>query len=428
MTVQTFFATSRWLRLSLLLLPLCMGAALVTSSISDRQRAYTASELLIRGQVDWLLRSLGQALRSADGPADRQVLEEMLEEFEPEGLRYLALLDQSGAVRVAAGTSDAGPPVKALANPGASLEIARVGTRVRVAASPPKRRFRGLPGRRLRPGFEARRARPLLVLEFEPALADTLRRDADRAFALSAVAALVLMLVAGALWWQLRRQELAARTLERERRLAQLGEMSAVLAHEMRNPLASLKGHAQLLVEKLPQDTREAKKAERIVAEAARLETLSTTLLDFVRAGTIDRRATDVTVLIHQAVEQVGPERIEVEGPPSGGVEVNLDPIRMHQVLVNLLQNALQASSDDEPVRVLVSRTGKRLRIEVRDRGPGLPPGDEMAVFEAFHTKKTHGTGLGLAIARRIVELHEGQISASNHPEGGAVFVVELPL
>lgn len=123
------------------------------------------------------------------------------------------------------------------------------------------------------------------------------------------------MLVAGALWWQLRRQELAARTLERERRLAQLGEMSAVLAHEMRNPLASLKGHAQLLVEQLPQGTREAKKAERIVGEAERLETLSTTLLDLVRSGAIERRAVDVMALVRQVAEQVDVERIAIEGP-----------------------------------------------------------------------------------------------------------------
>lgn len=102
--------------------------------------------------------------------------------------------------------------------------------------------------------------------------------------------------------------------------------------------------------------------------------------------------------------------------------------MRMHQVLLDLLQNALQASGEEQLVSVAVSQTGKRLRLEVRDRGPGLTPGDEANVFEAFHTKKTHGTGLGLAMARRIVELHDGRISASNHPEGGAVFVVEVPL
>lgn len=426
MTVSTSSATPRWLRLGLLLLPLCMGVALVTSSISDRQRAYAASDLLIRGQVDWLLRSLGQALRNAQGPADQGLLEEVLEDFEPEGLRYLALLDRGGSVRVSAGAGPAGVTPQVLPKQGSLLEIERVGARVRVTASPPKRRLRLVPGRRQRPNFEARQARPLLMVEFEPLLADTLRRDADRAFALSAVAALVLMLVAGALWWQLRRQELAARTLERERRLAQLGEMSAVLAHEMLNPLASLKGHAQLLVEQLPHDTREAKKAERIVNEAARLETLSTTLLDFVRSGTVERQSVEVMALVQRAAEQVGVERIAIDGP-TDGVRASLDPMRMDQVLVNLLQNALQASNEDQPVTVTVSQTGKRLLIEVRDRGPGLTPGEEQHVFEAFHTKKTHGTGLGLAIARRIVELHEGRISASNHPDGGAVFVVELP-
>lgn len=196
----------------------------------------------------------------------------------------------------------------------------------------------------------------------------------------------------------------------------------------MRNPLASLKGHAQLLLEKLPSETREAKKAERIVREATRLEDLSTTLLDFVRSGKVERQPTDVMALIRQAAEQVGTDRVQVVAPEGTVEAVQLDPLRMHQVLVNLMQNALQVSPEDQGIEVLVQRTSRAITLEVRDHGPGLQPGDEQKIFEAFHTTKTHGTGLGLAIARRIVELHEGRIRARNHPEGGAVFEVELPV
>ncbi len=265
-------------------------------------------------------------------------------------------------------------------------------------------------------------------MEFEPTVGDRLRADADRAFVLSLVTACLLTLVAGGLWYQLRRRELQARAAEREHRLAQLGEMSAVLAHEMRNPLASLKGHAQLLLEKLPPDSREAKKAERIVLESTRLEDLSSTLLDFVRSAEIDRKSTEVVPLIQQAADQVGSERVAVVAPGATLRPVALDPLRMHQVLVNLMQNALQVSPPDRGIEVSVKQTPRLLTLEVRDHGPGLKPGDEQKIFEAFHTTKTHGTGLGLAIARRIVELHDGRLGARNHPEGGAVFLIEVPL
>ena len=430
MSVHGSSEISRWLRVGLLLLPVVMGVALVGGAWSDRQRTYEASELLVRGQADWFLRSAAQSFRTSEGPPDAAALGELLEELEGDGLRYVALLESDGSTSLEAGSpfqrqlaSGVGQPT-----PDGLIQVTRTGPRVRVTAMPPLRRF-SRPNRPFRaPRIDARRGRLLLAMEFEPTMADRLRSDADRAFALSVATALVLTLIAGALWYQLRRRELQARALEREHRLAELGEMSAVLAHEMRNPLASLKGHAQLLLEKLPQDTREAKKAERIVFEATRLEHLSTTLLDFVRSGTVEQQPSDVIALIRQAVDQVGTERVQLTLPGAPLSPVALDPLRMHQVLVNLLENAIQASSESQPVEVVARQTTRTLTLEVRDHGSGLKPGEEAKIFEAFHTSKTHGTGLGLAIARRIVELHGGALTARNHAQGGAVFTIELPL
>jgi two-component system sensor histidine kinase HydH len=148
--------------------------------------------------------------------------------------------------------------------------------------------------------------------------------------------------------------------------------MSAVLAHEMRNPLASLKGNAQLLLEQLPSDGREAKKADRIVSEATRLEVLSRTLLDFVRSGSVERQPVDVVALLRQAIEEVGAERIELTTQGDGGRQVMLDPLRMRQVLVNLLENAVEVSDAAQSVELALAVQGKSLRIGVRDRGPGL--------------------------------------------------------
>ncbi len=422
MTHPSWFETSRWLRAALLLLPVVMGVALVAGAYSNRQRTYEASELLVRGQVDGFVRSIAQTLRGADETPRNELLAEALDELRGDGLRYVALLDPNGAVNAEAGNASTR---QARPRRLGALEMIRHDNRIRVTAKLPLRRLARMPrGPR---HFDWRRFPPWLVLEFEPVVVDRLRQDADHAFGMSAATAVALLLIAGALWWQLRRQEIQAESMERERRLAQLGEMSAVLAHEMRNPLASLKGHAQLLLERLPGDGRESKKAERIVSEARRLEELSRTLLDFVRSGNIERASVDVGELVEQAAEAVGRDRVRIENTGSIAGRLMLDPLRMNQVLVNLLHNAVQVSPEGRAVEVRLELSARALTIRVRDRGPGLAPGEEDKVFEAFHTSKTHGTGLGLAIARRIAELHGGTLTAHNREEGGAEFVLQLP-
>jgi len=200
--------------------------------------------------------------------------------------------------------------------------------------------------------------------------------------------------------------------------------MSAVLAHEIRNPLASLKGNAQLLERALPQGDRTRTKAELLVAEAVRLETLTNDLLDFARAGELQPTDVDPAALFREAAAGLGEERIELitEHAPS---RWRLDATQMRQVLVNLLQNALQSS--DQPVTARVARDGDELVFEVRDRGPGIHAEDLPRVFEPFFTRKTRGTGLGLAICKRLVELHGGTIVAGHAEQGGARFTVRIP-
>jgi len=202
--------------------------------------------------------------------------------------------------------------------------------------------------------------------------------------------------------------------------------MSAILAHEIRNPVASLKGHAQLLAERLKPGGRERRSADRVVAEAKRLETLAADLLDFCRTGPLKRRPADPAALLAAAADAVDASRVRVarEGAPAAWP---LDTARLQQVLTNLLRNACQASPDGRPVEAGVTVESGRLVFEVRDFGAGIPAGDEERIFEPFYTTRTQGTGLGLGVARRIVELHGGTITAENHPEGGARFRVSIP-
>jgi len=245
-------------------------------------------------------------------------------------------------------------------------------------------------------------------------------------FAFSIAAAVALAAVTVGLWLSISREERERERRERERHLASLGEMSAVLAHEIRNPLASLKGHAQLLAEQVGEGSPHQKKVARIVSEAKRLEELTRSLLDLVRSSSITREATDPVALLRNAAAAVDAQNVALD-TASAPSSWQLDPMRMDQVFRNLLQNAAQASPSDAPIEASVAVERGELLIRIRDRGPGLPKGEEARIFEAFHTTRTQGTGLGLAVARRIVELHDGKLTGETRASGGAEFTVRLP-
>jgi two-component system sensor histidine kinase HydH len=403
----------RW---GLLLTPLALGAVLLRTAWSSRERVHDATAMIDRGQASLFVQAAAEGVGRGEADPTREDLAAVLEEHDRSGLKYIGAFDRDGTLLVEVGTPS-GPVDLTARRPPVSTE--RVGERERII-------LRGPPPRGRRGDLRRSRRRGPIVIEYEPKVSHRLRAQAGRAFWSSAATAALLMLIATALWRVLRRQAHEAEAMERERRLAALGEMSAVLAHEMRNPLASLKGHAQLLAEQLDPQTRPGKKVSRVLAEAQRLEDLSATLLDFVRADSAELQSVNPAELVRECAESVSSERIAVDAdgaPPSW----QIDPLRMRQVLSNLMQNALQASPEDQSVEVRVAKKGSRLVISVRDHGEGLPAGAEQRIFDAFHTTRIKGTGLGLAIARRIVELHNGQLTGENHREGGALFTITLP-
>jgi two-component system, NtrC family, sensor histidine kinase HydH len=160
-----------------------------------------------------------------------------------------------------------------------------------------------------------------------------------------------------------------------------------------------------------------------VVDEAVRLESLTADLLEYVRTGELHRREVSAAALLREAVEAVDAQAISLEAADSGA-PWQLDPERMRQVLVNLLENAVAAGA---PVRASLHEAGNQLRFVIQDSGPGVPPSERERIFEPFHTTRTRGTGLGLAVARRVVEQHGGSISVENAAAGGAIFSVVLP-
>ncbi|MBF5043053.1 HAMP domain-containing histidine kinase [Aggregicoccus sp. 17bor-14] len=410
-------------RLVALLGAALLGGALLVTAWASYASVRAASSTLLRGQASAVQQAVRAHLLELEGPPSEAALQAILEDETPAGLRALVLLDRGHApLRVGQLRGPLLPDparVAALAE-----EPVRVGDRVRLtfrARVPVEEAALG--GRNAR-----ERGRPtLVVLEVEPVQAEALRRAAVRTLAIGAVAAAALF--AGALLllrWLLRQAELE-RQLERERRLAGLGEMSAVLAHEIKNPLASLKGNAQLLAHALADSERHGAKARRVVDEAVRLERLTGSLLEYVRTGELHREPASPAELLQEAAEAVrtgsAPGQLAL-APQESGAPWLLDKERIRQVLVNLLDNALATGA---PVRASVREEAGQLRFDVQDAGPGVPPSERERIFEPFHTTRTRGTGLGLAVARRVVEQHGGSIRVQEAPGGGALFTVVLP-
>jgi len=393
-----------------------MAAALVATVLATRHTVNDATGIVANGQVLAVEQTVRADLADLDGPPISANLATVLADHADKGVRYIGLLDNRGAILAEAGTAKGTSSTRPPRPPGAerpratrNFDIVKVGSRLRIDSRINYRR-----------GWNGPR-NVVLALEVEPLEAEALRAASERTIWISSLAALTLLGVAVALVRRQLRRQAEERDRERERRLASLGEMSAVLAHEIKNPLASLKGNAQLLAAMLPEGEKPRAKAQRVVDEAVRLEKLIQDLLAFVRTGTIERAPYDPANLARDAASAVAGE-VEVR---AGQVRpFPVDGNRMREVLVNLIDNAIAAGP---PAVVTVAVDKGWLIYEVIDHGSGVPAADREKIFEPFHTGKTRGTGLGLSIAKRLVELHRGTLTVDDAPGGGARFRIALP-
>jgi len=392
-----------------------IGAALLATVWSTRSAVSNASTAVQRGQALAIQQAVRAELADLDAVPSAEDLARILQDHQGDGLRYLAMLGPASEVIASAGTPVAGAPRprELTGRRGLRGSPEEIDGRLRMSL----RAFR-----RMKAGGRT----PQFVIEIEPVQANALREASTYTLGVGVVAALSLLGVAIVLVRREARRHADERARERERRLAHLGEMSAVLAHEIRNPLASLKGNAQLLAQMiakaLPEGEKPRAKAERVVDEAVRLEQLTNDLLQFVRTGAIKREPVDPAALVREAADSIAGEvQVDTTGAPRTW---SLDAPRIREVVVNLVDNAVAAGP---PVEVAVRIAAKKLVIEVGDGGPGVPEEDREKIFEPFFTGKTQGTGLGLAVARRVVESHGGTLTVHTSPRGGALFRAEIP-
>jgi two-component system sensor histidine kinase HydH len=393
-----------------------MAAALVATVLATRHTVAEAFAVVGNGQALMAEQAVRADLSDLEGPPSAEELAAMLKDHEDEGVRYIGMVDNHAELVVEAGKPHGafGPrtrPSRTERPRLRNLEVVHIGSRLRVETPVNFRRGWSAGGTRV----------AWVVIEVDPSEARDLRSASDRALLIGVLAALAMLGVAIALVRRELRRQTEERERERQQRLASLGEMSAVLAHEIKNPLASLKGNAQLLAATLPVGEKPRAKAERVVDEAVRLENLIQDLLAFVRTGTIERSAYDPAILARDAATAVQGEVVVEAGPVR---MFQLDGNRMREVLVNLIDNAVAAGP---PARVTVAVDKGWLIFDVIDRGPGVPVAEREKIFEPFHTGKTQGTGLGLAIAKRLVELHRGTITIDDAPGGGARFRIAIP-
>ena len=219
--------------------------------------------------------------------------------------------------------------------------------------------------------------------------------------------------------------------LREQAALARLGEMAAVIAHEIKNPLAGIRGAVQVIGGRLGPDSRDAAVTGEIIARIDTLNVLIQDLLLFARPPRPRPATIEVLSLVATTVELLSRD------PALGGIDVELDgasppviadPELLKIVFQNLLVNSAQAMRGRGRIRVSVSVADRHCEVRFLDSGPGIPTEIRDKVFTPFFTTKARGTGLGLPTAKRLVEAHQGAISLESRPGGGTMVTVHLPL
>jgi signal transduction histidine kinase len=226
-------------------------------------------------------------------------------------------------------------------------------------------------------------------------------------------------------------RKLAEEQLRQQAALARVGQMAAVVAHEVRNPLAGIKGAMQILMSRRTAGDRELPVMRDIVSRIDALSELINDLMVFARPRPLRLAVVELRPLLQDAITMVrrDPAADSIDFSVSGDeVAAVVDSEMIRATVLNLLLNAAQAMGGRGRIQILVERQGDSASIQIRDSGPGIPPELNDQVFEPFFTTKARGGGLGLPIARRTAELHGGTLTLEPGEQGGTVATLVLPI
>lgn len=222
------------------------------------------------------------------------------------------------------------------------------------------------------------------------------------------------------------------RAVERSEQLAAVGELAASIAHEVRNPLAGMKGALEVLRKELAVKPSNLEIVDELLAQIVRLEHLVRDLLTYARPRALDRRLFDLHELLDRLLrlykdecDALGVTVHRIYGPGTG--QLTADPRQMEQVLLNLIHNGLQAMADGGTLTVVTRAVDGSTVITLKDTGKGIPPADLPKILQPFFTTKHRGSGLGLPIVKKIAEAHGGTIEVSSDLGAGTTATVKIP-
>lgn len=244
---------------------------------------------------------------------------------------------------------------------------------------------------------------------------------------------LVLSSITGCFLITSRKKERLEKILLEKEKLSLIGEMASVLAHEIRNPLGSIKGFAQYLKEQVtgqkPQDREVTENyLDVIVKESIRIEGLTEDLLSYSRQDDLRVEEFDLSELIGDVLSSVSmPAGISAAAEVPVSLHVSSDSGKIRQILINLIQNAIDAISGEGEIKIKAAKENGKIRFMVSDSGMGIRESDMANIFKPFYTTKTKGTGLGLAIVERYVKALGGKLAVESTIGNGSTFSIIIP-
>ncbi|MEW5745046.1 MAG: ATP-binding protein [Nitrospirota bacterium] len=425
-------------RLSFIIILVAATAITVASTAVHYRRSLAAAEDALRFQALGIAASLeallGEppAVTQGGGPApfvQRTIFRDIIAGGKWEGIAYIALYGEDGAILLHSNENLVGRRVE-------DRELQEA-----AAADQPVYRYLTLgTGERvfvMNYPLHSGPGASLLRVALHTFPVEEMVRQA-RYHLLSIAAIIVMLWGVGIFFMQAaRRSEELKMAMAEKERLAVIGEMASVLAHEIRNPLGSIKGFAQYLREQQektgsPDRGDNDASLDIIVAEAERLERLTEDLLLYARPVELRPQELDLGALGEEAMQALGralPETAACalhQNIPAG-LLVRADRDKLKQVLLNLLHNALEAAECNGAVALEAEDRGTTLAIIVRDSGCGMDSETAAKALSPFYTTKTRGTGLGLAIVDKLVGAMGGTVAIESEPGAGTTFTITLP-
>lgn len=437
-----------WLLTGLILLLVCLFSALI---VRDYGRENEAARQTIQEKGSVLIRALESGTRVGMGMRmHHSQLQALLEEmaWQP-GVLWFAVTDENGKIIAHSDPRRVGESLY----PASTLRELNIGSeeRWRRLEQPEPaleiyRQFRPLNGgghhmrmMMRRESADLRNQAPQVIfIAF-----DTRELDADHArglrnmvIMLCAAGVVMTATVLAQFWfrrYQRSRKQLQEATARKEKLLA-LGHLAAGVAHEIRNPLSSIKGLARYFAERTPADGEAHQLALVMAREADRLNRVVSELLELVRPAHLKYQSVDLNEVITHSLQLVSQDAasraisLKFIAQPAL-CRIQADPDRLKQVLLNLYLNAIHAIGRDGVITVAVRECGDgRVKVSVADSGKGMTAEQLQAIFTPYFTTKADGTGLGLAVVQNIVEQHGGTIDAESTPGKGALFTLHLPV